>query len=80
MKRYLVYGGYITSKFDKQRHYVSPTNVAILFNVNPSECIYITPDTPVDSLGVIRGLKEEDFIVLHPKQDGDYSLRSMLRE
>ena len=80
MKRYLVYGGYVTSKFDKQRHYVSPVDVAILFKVNPNECIYVTPDTNVDDLGVPRGLRKEDFIVLHPKQNGDYSLRSMLRE
>lgn len=80
MKKYLVYGGYVTSKFDRQRHYVSPVKVAILFNVNPSDCIYVTPSTCVDALGVPRGLKEEYFIVLHPKQNGDYSLRSMLRE
>ena len=80
MKRYLVYGGHVTSKFDKQRHYVSPVNVAILFKVSPSECIYVTPYTHVNELGVPRGLKKEDFIVLHPKQNGDYSLRSMLRE
>lgn len=65
------------SRFDRQRHYISPFQVAELFGVNPRECIFVSESTDVDVYGVPRGLKEDDFIVLTPKRDGNYNLESI---
>lgn len=77
MKKYLVCGGSLMSEFDRQRHYISPFKVAKLFGVNPRECIFVYESTDVDVNGVPRGLKENDFIVLRPKRDGNYNLESV---
>ena len=80
MKKYLVSGGSIMSRFDRQIHYISPIQVAQLFNVNPRECIFVSESTYVDINGVPRGLKEDDFIVLTPKGNGNYNLERELNE
>lgn len=68
--RYLVYDGEVKSK-DGNIHYVSHQQVVQLFGVNPLECLLVNrPDW-------FRGYTPEfleTLKVLHPRQDGDYTL------
>lgn len=74
MKKYIVYGGKVRSRHDKQIHYVSAGTLANLYRVNPKECIMIDYSTPEYwhkgySEEFLRSLK-----VLKPKNNGDYTL------
>lgn len=68
MKKYICIGGYITSKNDNDRHYISPYKLAKLYQVNPKEC-YFAKD---DSDNLLLGLRIEELIELRPRYDGNY--------
>lgn len=69
-KKYLLQGGYITSKHDKQRHYISANQLATLYKVNMAECFAIDEqDPPQKAYGLPK-----DLIVLRPDYDGNYTL------
>lgn len=70
MKKYICIGGYIFSKNDDDRHYIPPTKLAELYNVNPKECYFAKNE---DS-EILHGLRLEELIVLRPKYDGNYKL------
>jgi dTDP-4-dehydrorhamnose 3,5-epimerase-like enzyme len=43
MKKYLVIPSEVRSKSDKQKHYIPSNQLMNLYNVNPSDCIVVTP-------------------------------------
>lgn len=64
MKKYLVIPGYVTSKTDRNIHYITFHRLVKLYRVDPKEC--------VDSRNrqhSYTGLK-----VLMPRYDGNYTL------
>lgn len=66
-KKYLLKGGYVFSRNgDFQQHYISANQLRDLYNLNRNECIF------VDREKDLRGINEEDYIVLTPRYDGDY--------
>ena len=70
-KAYVCIGGYVYSKADGDRHYISPYRLAELYKVNPDLCYFAIDDT--DPL--LLALDIENLIGLIPKYDGDYNLR-----
>jgi hypothetical protein len=81
-KKYLVVGGYIHSKNDGERHYVSCSQLMRLYGVKPSEC-YTTDvrrggvQDPLDLIGQVPGVSRQELVqlmLLGPRYDGDYTL------
>ncbi len=68
MKKYLCIGGNIFSRYDRDRHYISPHRLAGLYQVNPNECYFARGDN--DPL--LLALRTEELIELRPRYDGDY--------
>lgn len=73
MKKYIVYGGYIISKYDKKEHYIPPRKVAQLFKVKLKECILVR------NANELKGLVGK-YIVLKPQNNGKYDLNLLKTE
>lgn len=74
-KLYRCLGGWITSRSDGDRHFISASKVAELYRVNPSECIFINPeDHP--NYEPQKGYDLSQLTDLWPREDGDYTLTS----
>lgn len=67
-KKYIVYPGYVFSKNDGDRHFISADRLMNLYRVNPKECIV------VDHKKKLEGYKEEDLISLYPDSSGRYKV------
>lgn len=66
MPKYLVVPGFVISKNDGDRHWVSAQQLCRLYGVNPRECEVVThPEN-------YRG--DDSPTVLRPRYDGDYRL------
>ena len=63
---YAVVPGYVTSKTDGQKHWITAQALMQLYGVSPKEC-YIVTETEVPYI-------PPGCIVLYPKYDGDYTL------
>lgn len=74
-KKYMLHGGFITSKMDGDRHFISATRLAQLYNLNVRECVLDDDTRNRDGRG-IRGYVLSDFIHLYPRFDGDYEVFS----
>lgn len=68
VKKYLCIGGYVYSKNDGDRHYISPYRLPDLYKVNRHECLYSEDGS--DLLGV----NTADYIILRPDPTGKYQL------
>lgn len=75
-KKYLVFGGWVRSKHDRQSHYVAPRMVAYLYNVNPLECIFIADKAELNPQTFLPyGFNENhNLIKLGPQTNGKYNL------
>ncbi|MDY6845035.1 MAG: hypothetical protein SVW57_13210 [Thermodesulfobacteriota bacterium] len=69
-KKYIVWPGYVTSKLDGDRHYISASQLMHLHGVQISECVIIRG--PEDHYKLRRIHK--DLIDLSPREDGEYKL------
>lgn len=72
MRKYLVFPGWIISRNDFDRHWVSRYDLMHLYGVRPDECVVIDElreDEYNRDPGVFGGLVE-----LRPRYDGNYSL------
>ncbi len=72
-KKYIVCPGEVKSKSDGDLHYIGPYVLMKLYGVEPHECIIV--DNPVSS----AGLNWQDYVVLRPRTDGNYSLPDKLK-
>lgn len=73
-KKYRCLGGYVFSKSDGDRHYITARRVAELYGVNPSECLLVDSH---NSDRVQRGLTLDylaSLIDLWPDSSGRYKL------
>lgn len=76
MKKYILYGGYVTS-VDGDDHYISPMDLVRLYKLRKDECILVSS---VESTVELRGFQPEflkSLTELHPKVDGLYSMEEM---
>ena len=71
MPNYVLVPGYIISKKDGDRHFITGKMLQRLYKVDPSDCI----EAPTGR-GCEHWEPPENAIYLRPKQDGDYSLPS----
>jgi hypothetical protein len=67
MKKYLALPGWVHSRTDNDRHYISGKRLIELYGVNPEEVIIANDEN-------LRGLNPNDYIRLFPRYDGDYKL------
>lgn len=74
MKRFLLYPGYVRSRYDGDRHYVSGGQLARLYNVNPIECV-IYSEHPA-----FRNREHDCLIPLFPREDGQYEEHLLQRK
>ena len=70
MKKYIVYGGYVMSRTDRQIHYVNAYTTMRLYGLKEKECILVDRN----NLDKLRGLKTSQFIQLRPDYTGKYQL------
>lgn len=68
-KKYLVIGGEVTSKNDRQRHYVSARRLVDLYRVRIGECILFDDQEQIPPY-----YNELGLVVLRPDYEGRYEL------
>lgn len=68
MIKYIVHPGYVTSRSDGDKHYISAGQLMKLYAVKLSECIIITSESDKYKL---RGLNR-DLVSLFPREGGNY--------
>lgn len=66
-KKYLILPGFVKSRNDGQRHFISAGQLMRLYKVHPSECIVWTQE------GAAEGYPEH-LRRLAPRYSGDYQL------
>lgn len=71
-KKYLCYGGYVTSNYDGDRHYISPFTLPNLYNVPKKECLFLTQQN-------CDGINPDYYIKLYPRNDGRYKISNKER-
>lgn len=69
-KRYAIHPGYVISKTDGDRHYIPAQILADLYGLRPDEYIIWDDQRPETYLG----RREEDYVHLYPRYDGNYKL------
>lgn len=75
MKKYVLMGGYVKSRHDRDIHFISATKLRNLYGVKRDECYYC------DETDRSTFPKDVDsFIILRPKYDGNYQLPSVTTE
>lgn len=67
-KKYLVCAGYVRSKNDGDRHFISFNQLIRLYGVNRDECHLYDPTRLYDPA------EHKDMIALKPQFSGDYTL------
>ena len=71
MKKFAIHPGYITSKNDGDRHFISYNQLIKLYGANPNECFEWVKGHADVKLW-------DDYIHLKPRFDGDYDLPNSL--
>jgi hypothetical protein len=79
--RYALHPGWITSRTDGDRHFITAGQLAALYGVPVRKCLII-PDESTSQWGsrkqdrdrLVRYAGELKLIALAPRHDGDYSL------
>ena len=69
MTTFVIVPGYVRSKYDKDRHYISARALMRLYGVAPSQCV-VAPEGPAAEWWE----PPEDAVYLRPNRDGDYVL------
>lgn len=70
MIKYVCIGGYITSRTDGQRHFISAHELPALYSVYPYECYFAENDQSP----ILQGLRLEDLTILRPRSNGHYDI------
>lgn len=68
-QRFIPHPGFIRSEYDKQKHFVSATQLSQLYGVDLRDCIVLDYDRPECGAGFEW---KEDDIDLYPRSDGKY--------
>lgn len=67
MSKYVLHGGYVISRYDGQRHYVGPVQLARLYGLNLRDCALIRSEMPGSQY-------PPDAVHLYPRNDGELPL------
>ncbi len=71
MKKYLLLGDTIPSKYDNDEHFISAQQLKEAYRLDPRECIFSIAGK--DGELSRRGINlDADLIILRPRFDGDY--------
>lgn len=73
--KYVICPGFVQSKNDRQRHYISATQLMRLYGVKPHECLIHEPQpwwTPAQHR--MAEEQQKDLPRLGPRYHGDYTL------
>jgi len=75
MKKYVIFGGKVKSKYDGEEHYIPPYRVAELYGLNPhSPNVKLISGKNFEMAErELRGL-DNSWIPLFPRSDGKYKL------
>jgi hypothetical protein len=73
-KKYAIWPGWVGSKNDKDKHYISAGQLMKLYRVDPRECVVLTEYDLRLSDNHIRN-KTRGLTILGTRYDGDYSHR-----
>lgn len=65
-KKYACHSGYVVSKTDGQRHFISGYELMRLYDVNPTDCVVCSGKHST------IGMNDDDYIHLYPRYDGNY--------
>lgn len=70
MRKYAVIGGWVTSKYDEERHYISSLRLCLLYKIKSSLCYLFEENDPNKMLGFdFTGIQ-----ILRPRYDGNHNL------
>lgn len=69
--KYLLLGGWITSRYDGDDHYIPAKQLAKLYSVDPAECVMINQPIRYEHEEFIR-LNKDNYTILRPRSDGNY--------
>jgi len=69
--RYVLFPGFIISKYDGDSHYITARQLAELYGVDIRKCLIIYRDRPESHRGYH---KSDDDIELYPDYHGNYNL------
>lgn len=70
--KYVLHAGYVYSKNDGDRHWVSAIRLMGLYRLKGRDCVRIESER--DEREKLRGVNPDELIHLYPRPDGDYSL------
>ena len=76
MKRYLVMPGYVTSRTDGDRHYISAIQLIQLYGVDHNDCEWHDGPKPWWPHSFYKRMEEHinEMILLVPRYDGNYKV------
>lgn len=75
IKKYVVCPGYVTSRKDNQRHFVTARALVDLYGVALNECVTYDYEQASSSMSYERDNEWKlKLIALHPRSDGNYLL------
>jgi hypothetical protein len=71
--KYSLHPGYVTSKKDGDRHFISATELAMCYGVSLAECLVVHWGVfPPDRSRLLELAGAMKLIPLHPRYNGDY--------
>lgn len=73
--KYLLIAGWVRSKHDGDRHYVSAPQLAVLYKVNFQECrVFMPGEYGMSDERALAAFKADGYVFLEPDYHGKYSL------
>ena len=77
IKKYIVIGGEVMSKFDFDMHYIGAGRLCVLYDINPKDhYLFENSDPHIETK--IRNLKLKGLTVLRPRTDGNYDIQKQM--
>jgi hypothetical protein len=70
MKKYIIIGGRVISRFDGQEHFIHASRLCALYGVNTDECYLLNEESAEDNLR-LESLPR--LPILRPRHDGEYN-------
>lgn len=78
--KYALHPGPVTSKNDRDRHFIDAHQLAFLYRVRPSECVVVPwnvePGRERQRQLLLERIERMNLIHLRPRYDGRYTLPS----
>lgn len=75
-RKYAIHPGWIRSLNDEEWHFITDSQLILLYRVDPKECVIWDRDKPENLVGI----HWKDLIHLFPNRVGNYSFTKERRE